>query len=101
MQEQAVADQRHDQSWRLGSERAFDGGFGGKTRRERPQKAPNRVVDGSDEAVSPAWQGLNESRVVSGVIEGNPQFADGGIEAFIEADVGIGGPQSAPAILRG
>lgn len=51
-------------------------------------------MDGCDETVSAPRKRLNKSRVVGGVVEGNAEFADGGIEAFVEADVGMARPEA-------
>jgi hypothetical protein len=56
-------------------------------------------VDGCNETVSAPRKRFDKSRVVGGVVEGNAEFADSGIEAFVEADVGVGRPEARLQLL--
>jgi hypothetical protein len=49
-------------------------------------------VDRCDETVSPARNRLNESRVIGRIAESHAKFPYGRVDAFIEANEGIGRP---------
>jgi hypothetical protein len=56
---------------------------------------------GSDEAIPLAPHGLNKGRTLGGVAESIPQFADRGIQSFIELDEGIGWPELLSQLVAG
>jgi hypothetical protein len=43
-----------------------------------------------DEAIPPPGNRLDESRVLRGIAEGNPQFPNGGVQTFIKTHIGVG-----------
>jgi hypothetical protein len=55
----------------------------------------------SDEAVSAACQGFDEAGARSGIAQDFAYFVDGGVEAVVEVDEGVGGPEFLLKIFAG
>src|ERR1700740_3119046 len=53
----------------------------------------NGSLHGSDKSISAPGEGLHVARRRGGVSEGFPHLVDGGVQAMIEVDEGIGCPQ--------
>ena len=56
-------------------------------------------ADRHQKAVTPPGDGLNKTRVLRAVSQCVPKPADGGIEAVIEIDKSVGGPQTGPQLV--
>jgi hypothetical protein len=52
------------------------------------------AVDRGDKAITPTGQGFDKPRIVGGVAESIPQPFDGGIQAVLEVDEGVGRPKA-------
>jgi hypothetical protein len=59
------------------------------------------VVDGSDETVATAGESFDETGIVSGITESVPKTLDGGVEAMLEVDEGVGRPELALQLFPG
>ncbi len=57
--------------------------------------------DGSDETVAAFGESFDEAGVVGLVGEGVAEFVDGGVEAVLEIDEGVFGPQAFLELLAG
>ena len=55
-----------------------------------------RYFHRSDEAVTPAWNGLNESWIFSGIAEGVTQLVHGGVQAVVVIDECVRRPKKLP-----
>jgi len=55
----------------------------------------------SQKPISPAGNGLNKARILSAVAQGVPESADGCVEAVVEVDKGVCGPQPALQLFPG
>jgi hypothetical protein len=61
-------------------------------------------IDGFDfgeEAIAAAWDGFDEARAVGGIAEGIADLVDGFVEAVVEVDIGVGGPETFLQIFAG
>src|SRR5215470_4689134 len=55
----------------------------------------------TDKAISPAWQGFNKTGTAGVFAEGFPQPGDGVVQAVIEVDESVGGPQPVAQLIPG
>ena len=69
------------------------GRLGGREIGGRSDGLFDRLLDGRYEAITAARHGLDEARVVGGIAERLAEPADGVIQAVVELDEGVGGPQ--------
>ena len=53
----------------------------------------NLAMNFRNEAVAAAGQGFDVAGAGGGIAEGLANFVDGGVEAVVEVDEGVGGPK--------
>ena len=56
---------------------------------------------GSDETVAAAWEGFDVDGGIGGIIEGFAEFIDGGVEAMVEINEGVAGPETGAKFFPG
>src|SRR5437588_348466 len=73
-----------------------------------PRKSVNRRLSGcvigfncGNEAISPFGNGFNEERRGCGIAEYLANLVDGGVEAVVEVDEGVGRPETLMQLLAG